>query len=181
MSGASTKNMIRTLLGISDEVSVIDAEVVSVDLSRRVCKVTAVSGKSANEITARLMASVDDGCLMIPKVGSNVIVSFSDSVQPFVSMFSEIEKIVWLGGEYDGVPIVKHPTNSNKGLLKKINNIEDKLNTLISNFNSHTHIYIAGAAPYALPGTSSAPTTSTVSPPLTTTTQADIEHPNIKH
>ena len=167
--------MIRTLLGISDEVSVIDAEVVSVDLSRRVCKVTAVSGKSANEITARLMASVDDGCLMIPKVGSNVIVSFSDFVQPFVSMFSEIEKIVWLGGEYDGVPIVKHPTNSNKGLLKKINNLENQINDILQVLKTTTiPLAPSGTYPFASLYASILPLT-----PITS--QTDIEHPNIKH
>jgi hypothetical protein len=49
---------------------------------------------TSNEIEVRLMASVDDGSYLIPKVDSTVIVSYSDFVLPYVSMFSEIEKII---------------------------------------------------------------------------------------
>jgi hypothetical protein len=181
MSAGEIKKAIQILAGQNGTVRIFDAEVKTVNQSDRTCEVIMIGGKSSNTITVRLMASVDDGAYFIPKVGTTVIVTMSDHVEPYVSMYSEVENIIWLGGEYEGVPIVKHPTNTNLGLLKKLNNIENKLNSLISSYNAHTHIYIAGVAPYAAPGTSSAVTTSTVSPPLTTTTQSDIEHPNIKH
>ncbi len=66
MNNASTKNMLKTLLGQADNVAIYDAEVVSVDRGARTCKVKLVSGKSSNEIEARLMASVDDGAIRYP-------------------------------------------------------------------------------------------------------------------
>lgn len=159
----------------ADRVFVFDAEVVSVDQNKRTCKVVKVGGQSSNELTARLMTSVDDGCLMLPKVGSTVIIHMSDRCQPYVAMFSEVEEIVWLGGEYDGVPIVKHPTNVNKGLLKKINNLENKVNDLINAYNAHVHPGVTSGP------SSTAVTASLVAGTLTTTQQSDIEHPKITH
>jgi hypothetical protein len=131
-----------------------------------------IGGQSANTITARIMASVDDGAMMIPAVDSTVIVCMSDYVEPYISQYSEVESIVWLGGEYDGVPIVTHPTNPNKGILKRLNNIENALKNHLLLYNAHIHPTPSGP--------SSAPSTldTTV---ITNTAQADIEHPNITH
>ena len=152
-----------------------DARVVSVSQSDRTCVVELQDGQSSNTLTARLMASVDDGCLMLPSVDSTVVVHGGDRVKPYVAMMSEVDEIVWLGGEYDGVPIVKDPGNANKGLLKKINNLEDKLNDLLNAYNAHTHAGVqTGAGATAV-------TTSLVIGTLTPTQQADIEHPKITH
>ena len=169
--------MLKTLLGQADNVAIYDAEVVSVDRGARTCKVKLVSGKSANEIEVRLMASVDDGAYMLPATGSTVVVALGETVQPLILMYSEVDEIEWLGGEYDGVPIVKHPTNANKGLLKKINQLEDLINDLIIKYNAHTHILtLSTGTGTAAPTTSLE--TSSIAP---TTQQADIEHPKIKH
>lgn len=175
MGNAATKNMIKALLGQTDNVAIYDAEVVSVDRSARSCKVKLVSGKSANEIEVRLMAAVDDGAYMIPATGSTVVVALGETVQPLVLMYSEVEEIEWLGGEYGGVPIVKHPTNTNKGLLKKINNLESKYNDLLTACQSQVvTLAPSGAFPMASFFTSTTP----IAP---TTQQADIEHPKITH
>lgn len=159
----------------ADRVFVFDAEVLSVDQNKRTCKVVKVGGQSSNELTARLMTSVDDGCLMLPKEGSTVIIHMSDRCQPYVAMFSEVEEIVWLGGEYDGVPIVKHPTNVNKGLLKKINNLENKIKDLQNVFTTWLPVPNDGGA--ALKSALS----TWYSAPYTLTQQEDIEHPKITH
>ena len=86
MGNASTKNMLKTLLGQADNVAIYDAEVVSVDRGARTCKVKLVSGKSANEIEVRLMASVDDGAYMLPATGSTVVVALGETVQPLILM-----------------------------------------------------------------------------------------------
>ena len=104
-----------------------------------------LGGNSSNEINVRLMASVDDGSFMVPKVGSTIVVSMSSFVEPFAVMYSEIENIIWLGGSYGEVPIVTHPTDANKGLLIKIRNIESLLNHLITNYNAHTHVLTLSA------------------------------------
>jgi hypothetical protein len=177
MSDASVKNMIRTLVGMHDIVSVFDAKVNSVDETARMCEVTIVTGKSSNILPVRLMASVDDGCLLIPKVDSTVVVTMSEYVEPYISMYSEIERIVWLGGEYDGVPIVTHPTDNTKGLLSKINGLENLLNDLILKFNAHTHVLTLSAGT----GTAAPTTTQEIQSIHPITTQIDIEHPNIIH
>jgi hypothetical protein len=177
--GNEIKDLIQQLAGtyLQDKVHLFDAEIISVDETARTCVVQMIGGESSNEIIVRLMASVDDGSFIIPKVGSTVVVSMSDHLKPFVSMFSEVEKIIWLGGEYEGVPIVKHPSNSNKGILKKINNLENLVNDLISKYNAHTHTSACTAG-----GSTTVPTTSietqTIAP---ITAQSDIEHPLIKH
>jgi hypothetical protein len=169
---------IRKLAGVdlADSVKMFDAKVITVNENERTVDVEMVGGKSSNRITARLMASLDDGCYVIPKEQSTVIVAMSTHVAPYVAMFSEVEKITWLGGYFDGVPIVTHPTDTNKGVLKRLNNIENKLTSLQGKFNSHVHTTTCGAGP----GTASTTPQQEIGN-LTPTTNLDIEHPNIKH
>lgn len=175
----SIANNIRELAGVNlvSHVYLCDAEVKSVDTETRTCDVALIGGKVSNVITVRLMASVDDGSLYIPTIGSTVVVTYSDFVKPYISQYSQIDSIVWLGGEHDGVPIVIHPTDHNKGLLAKINRLENLLNDLITKFNTHTHVLTLSA------GTGTAATTLTQQTTNITpiTQQADIEHQNIKH
>ena len=169
---------IRKLAGVdlADTVKMFDAKVLLVNESERTVNVQMIGGKSSNELTVRLMASLDDGCYVIPKEQSTVIVAMSTHVAPYVAMFSEVEKIIWLGGYFDGVPIVKHPTDSNKGLVKRINNIENKLASLQGKYNSHVHTTTCGAGA----GSASSTPQQEIGT-LTPTTQIDIEHPNITH
>ena len=153
-----------------------DAKVVSVNSNARTCVVERIGGNTSGTLTVRLMASVDDGALMIPATDSTVIVVMSEFVEPYIAMYSEIDRIVWLGGDYDGVPIVTHPTNVNKGLLKRLNNLEDTLKSLIIKFNSHVHVTTCGAGAGTAAITVAPETTVIVN-----TAQADIEHPNITH
>lgn len=168
---------IREIAGtnLKAQTSIFDAKVISVSATARTCVVERLGGQASSRLTARLMASVDDGCLMIPAVDSTVIVCMSDYVEPYVTMFSEVDSIVWLGGEYDGVPIVTHPTNANKGLLKRLNNVENAVRSLINNYNSHVHTGVTTGAG------SSAITPQIESTVLINTAQSDIEHPNITH
>jgi hypothetical protein len=176
MNEAKTYHVINELLGVSDTVRHFDATVNSTDEANRMCNVSILSGSAANNIDVRLMASVDDGLVMIPSEGSTVIVAMSTRVAPYVCMYSSVEKIVLLGGDYDGVPIVKHPTDVNKGLLKKVNNIESLVNHLIGNYNTHTHTGVTTGA--GTSGVTLAIETGTIAP---LTTQTDIEHPKHSH
>lgn len=176
MGSGEIQRAIQQLGGIKDMVRIFDAEVKSVSQADRTCEVAMIGGSSSNILTARLMTCVDDGCFYIPEVGSTVVVTMSEYVEPYVSLFSEIDSIVWLGGEYDGVPIVKHPTDTNKGLLKKINNLENKLNSLITKYNNHVHVTSCGAGP----GTANT-TAQQEAGALVATIQADISHPKITH
>lgn len=173
MSASQIKTAIRELAGLNQtsNVRTFDAEVTSsVNETNRTCDVVMLGGKSSNTLTVRLMASVDDGALFYPVVGSTVIVTMSDFVEPYISMYSEIEKIVWLGGDNGGVPLAKE-------LTTKIKALEDLLNDLISKYNTHTHVLTLSSG------------TGTAAPTVTTETQtitpgiqqSDIEHKYITH
>jgi hypothetical protein len=97
-------------------------------------------------------------------------------MDPIIIGYSEVEKIVWLGGDYDFVPIVIHPTNSNKGLLKKINNLEDEINDLKTVFSA-TWTPVPNDGGAAL----KAAAASWAAVPIVATTQGDISHDKIKH
>ena len=180
MSKDKIYNAIRTLVGadINDKVFTFDAEVTgSVNAERRTVNVTMVGGTSSNEIEVRIMSSVDDGCLFYPKEGSTVTVLMSDRTDPLIVGYSEIERIKWLGGEYEGVPIVKHPTDSNKGLVKRLNLVENKLRDLQQILSSPTWTVIPNDGGAALQVAAA----TWCATPLTITAQSDIEHPNHSH
>lgn len=169
---------IRTIAGVNlkDNLHLADAEVISVDVSNRTAQVQLIHGDSNQIITARLMSSVADGCLYIPKTdGNTVVIAYSDYVEPYIALHGDIDSIVWLGGEYEGVPIVTHPSNPNKGLLKRLNEIENKIEDLQTVLSSW--VVASGDGGLALKTAS----TSWYSTPITLTSQTDIEHPNITH
>jgi hypothetical protein len=85
-------------------------------------------------------------------------------------MYSEIEKIIWLGGENGGVPLAKE-------LTTKIKALEDILNDLITKYNSHVHATTCGAGA----GTAAATTSLETQSITQGIQQSDIEHPNITH
>jgi hypothetical protein len=167
------KAAIREIVGMnqSSPIRTFDAEVTSaVNDDTRTCDVVMIGGKSSNTLTVRVMASVDDGALFYPVVGSTVIVTMSDFVEPYISMYSEIEKIVWLGGENGGVPLAKE-------LTTKIKALEDLLNDLITKYNSHVHVTTCSAGS----GTATATTSLETQSITQGIQQSDIEHPNITH
>ena len=151
-------------------VTLFDAEVVSIDIAARTAQVKMVGGKAALELTARLMAAVGDGILLQPVTGSTVTALMSEFVDPLIVSYSDVEKIVLLGGDLDGLVKVGD-------LVDKLNDIENKVNDLINAYNAHTH---------PVPGVTSGPsstmssvTTSVISGTLTPTQQSDIENENI--
>lgn len=205
MNGSATiRRAVETLAGVkgTDKVSMVAAEVTSVDEAARTCNVDVITGIGQTTIeNVQLMASIDDGVLLIPAIGSTIIVSYSSYNQPFVSLFSELAKIVLVAGQEnasiqideDGVLleiaetkllISDGLTQFNQGslgglvkvieLTQKLNNLESKVNDIISKFNSHTHILTLST------GTGSAAATSNpVSGTLTPTQRGDIENTKI--
>lgn len=102
MSNAAIRRAIETLAGVKgdDKVAMVAAEVISVDEAARTCNVEVITGIGQTEIeNVQLMASIDDGLLLIPAIGSTIIVSYSAYNQPFVSLFSELSKVLLVAGE----------------------------------------------------------------------------------
>ena len=109
-----------------DQVTYIDSEVISVDIPNRKCSCKAIGGHTDYDFpTVRLMASVDDGILIEPVIGSTIKVIFSQNIEPFAVQFSEIEnitiitntKITFQDGSFGGLVKVEE-------LTAKINALE---------------------------------------------------------
>lgn len=140
----------------------------AVDLDANTCDCTPIDESLAEILGVKIVADFDTtNFVVIPKVDSIVgVLAFSDfEACEFMLLFcSEVETILLRGDQFGGVP--KATT-----LTTKLNNIENKLNELLTAYNAHIHPIPAGA---------SSPTVSTVVGALTPTVQADIENENVK-
>lgn len=167
------------------EVHTIVCAVDSLNESARTCNVTSVNTKSELSFNdVQLMAGVNDGFLLVPAVGSEVIVTYSTITDPYISMFSELDKVLLIVGDYaiqmtsDGVAI-----NGDEfgGLVKiqdlvtKLNNLENDINTLKTAFNSWVTVPNDGGA-----ALKTAAATWYASQ-LTNTTVNDLENETIQH
>lgn len=187
---------------LSDNVRLLTATVDSVDEAKRTCIVTTVSSQGRVTIEGvQLMASVDDGFLLVPAIDSTVIVAYSTFNQPFISLFSGVDKVLLVAGENnasiqvdaDGllleieqtkVQIKDGEIQLNDGamgglvkvieLTQKLNNLENLVNGLIAKYNAHTHILTLSTGT----GTA-APTVTQETGTLTPTQRADIENDKI--
>ena len=159
------KEALRTIVYERNGAFGVVAEVLSV--SGTTCTVSPIDG-SADIEDVRLQTEAASGILCIPVVGSFVVVQMLNDVEGVVVMFSELESIKFLDGSYGGlVKIID--------LVTKINNLEDKVNTIISTFNSHVHTGVTTG------GGSSGTTPTTVSGTLTQTVRGDIENTEVTH
>lgn len=187
---------------LKDNVQLLAATVESVNISKRTCTVTTISSQGSITIEGvQLMASVDDGMLLIPAVDTTVFVAYSTFNQPFICLFSGLEKVYLVAGENNAsieitdngllleiadttVNITDGKIQFNDGadgglvkvieLTQKLNNLENLVNDLITKYNSHTHILTLSTGT----GTA-APTTTQETQTLTPTQRADIENDTI--
>lgn len=111
----------------------------------------------------RLQTSAASGVYYKPSIDSMVVIAPIDDFEYVVVMFSDLDEIQLLDGSFGG--LVKAGT-----LTTKLNNLEAKVNDLISFINTHTH---------ASDGTPPAPTYSGGT--LTETTQNEIQSDKITH
>ena len=116
----------------------------------------------------RLQAESASGMLLIPAVDSFVIIAPIDDFEYVVVMFSELESIQFLDGSYGGLVKVTE-------LVQKVNNLENKVNSIINTFNLHTHAGVTTGA-----GTSG-PSATPISGTLTPTQVSDINNPLVTH
>ena len=77
-----------------DVVYYVNAVVDSVNIDNRTCSCTVTEGTTEYQlINVNLMASVDDGMLIEPVVGSDVRVTYTKTKESFIVQYSEIENI----------------------------------------------------------------------------------------
>lgn len=150
------------------------ATVNSVDPLTKTCEVT--DFKKGGTITnVRLFASYlntdltqSKGLYVIPSVGSKVIVHQISDQDYYVSMFSQIDEVDFFDGSLGGMTKVIT-------LTTKLNNLENKVNSIINTFNAHVHSGVTTG------GGTSAITPTLVSGTLTPTNQVEIENAKIKN
>ena len=109
------------------------------------------------------------GFVLAPTVNSLVQVSFTDDQQAFVSMVSEVDFIYLNGNDYGGLVQVQP-------LVDKLNNLENMVNDLKNQYNSHTHVLTLSSGTGTAAVTVSQETTT-----LTTTQKADLENTTVLH
>lgn len=131
----------------NDIVTYINARVISVNESERICSCIAIDGHTEYDLpVVKLMPDIEDGILVIPEEDSTVKVIFSQNIEPFVAQFSNIkkyvifasEKIELQGSEFGGMVKVEELTN-------KLNNIENQLNQILLTLKS---IVVPTPTPY---------------------------------
>ncbi len=111
---ADLKTALQKLTGtfLRDFVHCIECTVKSVDEEAFTCDVTAIGGDAETEIpSVKLSAESNDGFLLVPKVNSTVLVTFTDKGIAYVCMFSDIEKIAFLDGSFGGIIKITDLTN----------------------------------------------------------------------
>jgi hypothetical protein len=155
------------------EIYSIVCNVDSVDTGDRTCVCTPING-GAELQDVRIQASLGGttGLFIEPEVDSKVIVSFLSREIAYVSLFSEIknvyldfsDKVIFNGGLNGAMVKIGD-------LVGRLNDIEDKVNDIISVYNGHTHVET---------GASTNATLSTVLGYLTLTVEADIDNPEIE-
>jgi hypothetical protein len=156
----------------------------SVSESNSTCSCTPISGPAISGLeNVLLQAEANDGLLLIPSVGSTVIVGISATDVPFVAMFEDIDKVKLKIGDStlevtDGLFKFNDGTNGGMALMLKLvdqyNKIENKVNDLITKYNLHVH-------PGVQTGSGSTGTTTTTETgSLALTARGDIENTKIK-
>ncbi len=156
---------------LKDLIEIYACNVDSVDGDNRVCDCTPIGGNAATQLPGvQLCAENNNGLVVFPKVGSTVIVALSTRNTAFVLMYSDIDKVQFMDGTFGGMVKIIDPDDPNKGIIKKLNNIENKIDVLIT--------AITGWVPVGGDGGAALKTalTSWLSSSLTLTVRGDIEN-----
>ena len=132
-----------------------------------------LSGTLYLDVRKRASVGIGDdakkGIVITPVMGSSVIISrIGDSDELFVEMFSEVESMMFDGGENEGLVKVKELTN-------KINALENDINDLKTAFNTWVIAPSDGGAALK------AITATWASSQLQITNKAEIQNEKIKH
>jgi hypothetical protein len=133
----------------------------------------------------QLQAAICDGWLLVPAIGSTVVIFKSIQNDPFIGLYSDIESAYLQAGNGSIEILSDGSITLNDGslggiikgvnLVQKLNNLENKVNQIISNFNTHTHSGVTTG-----PGTSG-PGLTPITGTLTPTTVAQITNDKITH
>lgn len=163
--------IVKSLVELSERnnpiVSVVCTVAEAVNMTDLTVRCTPIDG-TADIVGVRLMSTPENGFLILPKVNSTVIVTFIDKSNAYISMFSTMDSMQLNGDTYDGLVKVAD-------LVTKLNNLENKVNDLITAMNTHVHTGVTTGVGSSAVGT--VPIVGTLTP----TVQANIENTTVKH
>ena len=132
-----------------DQVTYVDAVVNDIDPAARSCSCTAIYGNAEYDLpTVKLMASTDDGLLIIPAIGSDVKVIFSQNLEPFVCQYSQIESVIldantsiqFCDGSLGGLVKIDGLMKFAKTVFADLKQISTALNTLGAPITQQTRV-----------------------------------------
>ena len=173
------KEIVDELIGNAlkqEKIYSIIGKVSNVDEAKRICDVDPI-GDEAKRFAVRLQSAISKkvGIVLIPKDGSDVIISFMNKTQAFVSLTSDLDKILI------DTTLVQFNGGDNKGLVNvvdlttQLNTIEKDINTLKTALS--TWIVVPNDGGAALKSL----TATFAGAALTPTVQADIEDTKVTH
>lgn len=168
MSKSGIKEAVRALSKTNNEINCIVCTVDSIDTTKKTCYCLPIDESKADLMNVRLMADNKTGFLIIPKVGSVVIVSYISNEMTYVSMFSEVDEIQLNGDNYGGLVRIQELTD-------KLNNLENAFNQHLVLYNAHTHAGVTSG------GSSTAVPTAVDTNVLTPTVKTELENQTVKH
>lgn len=123
------KDSIRKLATPNHSAYSVVCTVDSVDVGDLTCYCIPING-DADLVGVRLMADVQSGFLLTPKVGSIVVVAFLTDSSSYVSMVSQVSEVQLNGKNFDG--------------LVKINELTAKLNQLKTEITAQLALIATG-------------------------------------
>lgn len=113
--------------------------VASVDPSKKICSVELLTGETIEDVRLQTDLSLNansdivardaDGLVMVPKAGSNVIITFINKTDAFVSYFSDISDVFIVTDKY------QFNDGENGGLINIVDQVS-KLNGLVSELSA---------------------------------------------
>lgn len=142
-------------------------KVISYDEETQTIEVEPIDG-TADYLQARLQVEKSSGVLIIPSVGSVVMLEQTSINSGYITMYSEVDEIVFLDGTNGGLVKVSE-------LVDKINTIENDINTLKNAFSSWVTVPNDGGA--ALKAITSSWSGQQMQP----TQVSDLENEKVKH
>jgi hypothetical protein len=158
------KEAIQEILKNEEEIYSIVGEVTDVDESARTVDVQP-NDESAELFGVLLQANADqtNGFVNIPSLNSQVVVTFLSKEIAFVSLFTEVDKVLIDADE------ITLNGGTNGGLIV-LSKLITKINRLENIINSHVHT-----------GNLGAPTSPQLTPIVPLTLAVDLENTKIKH
>lgn len=151
------------------------ATVKSVNESEYTAIVNIYGETTDKTVNLSVLGSVNGSFIIIPKVDSRVLIGYKDRVNGYVvsvelasKIISNSDEIIYNLGENEGLVKVLELTD-------KLNNLENKVNSIISSYNTHVHTGVTTG------DGSSEGTPSVISGTLTPTTKDELQNDKIKH